>query len=103
MSASTDTLALTIAENQRLKDLLASWIAVDGYTDHAVAPIELIEGTRAALVEHSPSKVVVLVENGNVQAVQSSFIGLDVEIVNRDLHPQAVFFDKQLFPVIPRL
>lgn len=100
MSTTTDLLALTIAENQRLKDLLASWITVG---DHTIAPIELIEGTCAALVEHSPSKVVVLVENGNVQAVQSSLIGLDVEIVNRDLHPKAVFFDKQLFPVIPRL
>lgn len=103
MSTTTDLLASTTAENQRLKDLLARWMTIDSFTDDTIAPLALIEDTRAALVEHSPSRIVVLVENGSVQAVQASFLGLDVEIVNRDVHPEAPFFDEQLFPVIPRL
>lgn len=89
-----------IEQSMFLKGLLARWLRIDEHQDYQIAPADLAEATRQALVGHLAPRLVIQLSSGAIQSVHSSLTDLELQVVDYDATPEAIANTQGLMPIL---
>lgn len=90
-----------VPEAALLKGLLARWLRIDDFTDDLLAPLDLVEATRAAVSGAVSPRVLIQLAGGNIQSVHTNLPGVALDVIDYDNQPEAVADIAGLEPVLP--